>query len=137
MRFCFAKRRWRSTQHAAARFLSAAVLLTCGQTASAAETKPADRLQPVLAKFCGECHGQELQEGQVNFDKLLSHDPLVRDREIWRRAIQLLEMKVMPPESASTPLTDSARRSLLDELDRAITKFDYSTIDDPGSLPLR
>jgi hypothetical protein len=138
MRFNLAHPQLRITENGAAQFTAMAVLvLIWGRAVVATEAKPADRLRPLLAKFCSECHGQELQEGQVNFDKLLSHEPLVRDREIWRRAIQLLEMKVMPPESASTPPTDSERRSLLDELDRAITKFDYSTIDDPGSLPLR
>jgi hypothetical protein len=106
-----------------------------------AETKqrvtPADMLRPVFTKHCMECHGTDTQEAQLDFDELLSHTPLVRDREVWRRVIQLVEMGVMPPEGASTELTPADRAGLLAILDEAITRFDYSTINDPGYVPVR
>jgi hypothetical protein len=122
----------------AARFLAVVTLLTTGgRSAGAAPPTAADRLRPMLAQHCFECHGVDTHEGGVNFDELLSHEPLVRDRDVWRRVIQLLQLEVMPPEYASSIPTDAERRALLGELDRSITKFDYSTIDDPGYVPLR
>lgn len=121
----------------AARWLAAVTLLAVGQCSSGAESPTAvDRLRPMLEKHCTECHGVDVQEGRLNFDELLTHKPLVRDREVWRRVMQLLQMAVMPPDYASSIPNDEERRSILAQLDRSITKFDYSSIDDPGYIPL-
>jgi uncharacterized protein DUF1592/uncharacterized protein DUF1588/uncharacterized protein DUF1587/uncharacterized protein DUF1585/uncharacterized protein DUF1595/cytochrome c len=119
--------------------LTVSVLLLAVRTvwAETPSQNSADNLRSMLSNSCFECHGPDTQEGKLNFDELLTHEPLVRDRETWRRAIQLLEMGVMPPEYATAPLTDDERQAILKELDRTITRFDYSTIDDPGFVPMR
>lgn len=117
--------------------LIAVLVPTASGSAETNLASPAAEIRPLITKYCFECHDADTHEGGVDFSKLLSHDPLVRDREVWRRATQLLGMSVMPPESASEPATDADRHLLIAKLRRAIDEFDYSTIDDPGYVPLR
>src|SRR5215469_16335019 len=54
-------------------------------------------VQPVLEKYCISCHNAEFKKGDVNFDQ---DDPsaMIRDQELWLKALKMLEAGMMPPK---------------------------------------
>lgn len=105
--------------------------------AARAEAAPgADVIEPLLAKYCFHCHGAQTQQGGIDLAKSLAQRPLVRNREIWRRAAQAIEIGIMPPEGLPRP-SAAQRERLLAALEEAIDRFDYTGIDNPGFEPLR
>lgn len=95
-----------------------------------------DLLSSGIAQSCQACHSTASAAAGVDLQALLTERPLVRNRETWERVIAVVEAGRMPPESAPQP-SAAARAALLTALDREVTQFDYSTIDDPGFEPLR
>ena len=84
----------------------------------------------VLEQFCLDCHDQETQKGEVNLEKAIATQPLVRHLPLWRTVMRASRMGTCHPGKRHTP--ELEKRTLLDWLDQEITHFDYDTIDDPG-----
>ncbi len=90
----------------------------------------------LFARYCLDCHGNSLQEAELNIEALLEQTPLVRNRERWRNVRLRAEQGDMPPEGAEQP-TPEQRKQMVAWLKSQIDEFDYSTIDDPGAEPIR
>ena len=114
--------------------LPAVLLIAAGLPAAAAADSVA--IKPLFEQFCFQCHGPQTQQAQINLAKLVTEQPLVRNRDVWARVIEALKIRKMPPEGLPQP-SDAQRRQLLDTLDQSINHFDYSAVDDPGFEPLR
>ena len=91
---------------------------------------------PLLEQYCFRCHGPQTQTAGVNLDALIDQRPLVRNREVWTRAMDALEVGKMPPAGAPQPAA-TERETLHALLIDSIDNFDYSTVDDPGYEPLK
>lgn len=68
-------------------------------------------VEPVLAKYCIDCHGVDLAEGSLSLESI---DPnLLRgaNLETWRQVEEQLQFGDMPPEDADQP--SDAERSIL------------------------
>ena len=68
-----------------------------------ADEPPADfpeRIRPILAANCVDCHNAETQEGGVNFAKLLDSKTPWQDRKLWRRAVRQIAAGSMPPDAS-------------------------------------
>ncbi|MCZ6539159.1 MAG: hypothetical protein O6922_04965, partial [Chloroflexi bacterium] len=98
------------------------------QTAAPAPEAPALEL---LQQYCLRCHAAATQRAGLDLESLTTQHPLVRNREIWERVMEMVEIGRMPPPEAPQP-TDAERAGLHASLSRAIYEFDYSTLDDPG-----
>ena len=119
------------------RLAGVAVLLLAGTgTVSPCAETGTSAIEPILSLFCYRCHGPEQQQSGINFARLVTHRPLVRNREIWAKAIRALESDAMPPAGATKPSSKQSGE-LIDALDEAINDFDYSSLDNPGYEPLR
>src|SRR5688500_7332721 len=53
-------------------------------------------VKPFLAKTCVECHGNEVQKRDLNFEKMTSVDSLLEHRERWDDVVQKLREREMP-----------------------------------------
>ena len=85
--FPFAANRFR--WNSGFRFVMAAFAVLIAHCISlAAEPDEAFRknVEPVLDKFCMKCHTGETGKGKIDFTKA----DLVEDRELWRKALQML-----------------------------------------------
>ncbi len=91
-------------------------------------------VQPLLAKYCSDCHGDGVKKGDVAFDELKSDDALL-NRELWSKVLKNLRAGIMPPEKKPRP-SDDERQAI----ERWI-KYDAFGIDpknpDPGGVTLR
>ena len=112
------------------------VIFTFGIAVFGGTSQAENHASAVLEQFCLDCHDQETQKGEVNLEKALATQPLVRHLPLWRTVIARIENGDMPPREKGT-LPELEKRKLLKWLDQEITHFDYDTIDDPGYEPAR
>jgi len=61
---------------------------------------------PFVAKYCGDCHGEEVQEGNLDLSRL---DPNMidgTDAEHWNEVLGKLNLSEMPPKDEPQPPAD-------------------------------
>ena len=105
------------------------------QNIQTAATPEAPGLE-LLQQYCFRCHAAATQRAGLDLEGLTAQHPLVRNREMWERVIEMVEIGRMPPPEAPQP-TDAERAGLHASLSSAIYEFDYSTVDDPGFESMR
>lgn len=92
-------------------------------------------IEPLLAKYCYDCHGDGMDKGKVAFDTFKSHDELLGKRDLWLSVLKNVRAGIMPPEKKDRPTADE-----LHVLENWI-KGDVFRIDpenpDPGRVTLR
>src|SRR5688572_886396 len=60
-------------------------------------------VQPILTKYCYDCHADGMDKGQVAFDVFKSQDELVNNHDLWLRVLKNVRAGVMPPEKKPHP----------------------------------
>ncbi|MDA1274818.1 MAG: DUF1592 domain-containing protein [Verrucomicrobia bacterium] len=90
-------------------------------------------IQPILAEYCYDCHGDGTKKGGIAFDELNPGNAL-QERDLWLKVIKNLRAGLMPPEKKPHPSADQIRQ-IVDWI-----KYDAFGIDpenpDPGSVAL-
>ncbi len=96
-----------------------------------------DRVQPLLRKYCIECHGQETHEGQVNFEAFKDFSAAIGDRKTWERARKMLGAGSMPPADHEPRPSGAEATTLVRWIDRAVFDVDCGRTNDPGHVTIR
>src|SRR5438552_11129483 len=115
-----------------------AVALCCG-AAWGAEAPGAihfrQSVQPILQKYCSDCHFDGMKKGGVAFDEFKSDDELLGKHDLWAAVLKNLRAGLMPPEKKPRPLAEEQQR-LAEWI-----KFDAFGLDprnlDPGRVTVR
>jgi hypothetical protein len=92
-------------------------------------------VQPILTKYCYDCHGDGMSKGQVSLDEFKSHEEMVSDHDLWLRVIKNVRGGVMPPEKKPHPTAEEK-----EVLERWIkdASFRIDPADpDPGRVTVR
>jgi hypothetical protein len=105
--------------------------------------KPADLkaefaadVQPLLKKYCLECHATAVKKGSLDLERFASLDQIRKDLKPWQQVIEMLEAGEMPPKKKTQPTAEERNRIIawtrgfLDAEARA-------RAGDPGHVPLR
>src|SRR5262249_4524239 len=83
------------------------VLAFLGRPAAASDPQAVERyrkeVQPILAKYCFDCHADGAKKGNVAFDKFKSDDELVSKRELWHAVLKNTRANIMPPARRERP----------------------------------
>ncbi|HYV36838.1 MAG TPA: DUF1592 domain-containing protein, partial [Gemmataceae bacterium] len=92
-------------------------------------------VQPILAKYCYDCHADGGKKGNVSFDTFKSDDELVGKRELWHAVLQNTRANIMPP--AKKPRPTAEEQKVLENW----IKYSAFGLDpknpDPGRVTLR
>ncbi|MFO0811300.1 MAG: DUF1592 domain-containing protein [Gemmataceae bacterium] len=124
-----------TTPFLAAWAIAALTLMAPCATASEAGDRFRKDVQPILAKYCYDCHANGLTKGNVTLDGFKSDDLLLKNRDLWLRALKNVRTGLMPP-AGEARLTDDEQQTF----ERWI-KADAFGIDsanpDPGRVTLR
>jgi mono/diheme cytochrome c family protein len=94
------------------------------------------QVAPFLKKHCTECHGSDVQEGEIRFDTFPTAAAVAADEKTWQRAIQMLRSGAMPPDDAPQP-TEAERRAVVNWLEKTVYNFDCENASDPGRVTIR
>ena len=86
-------------------FLTAFIFLVTFSTVTAQEALQLFEkdVQPILRKYCYDCHNAEVQEGKVRLDNLNPDLIAGPDAQRWHHALDMVNQGDMPPEDADQP----------------------------------
>src|SRR3954452_25136297 len=66
-------------------------------------------IQPILQKYCYDCHGDGAKKGRIAFDALES-DSAILDPGLWFRALKNVRAGLMPPPGEERPSAAEQRK---------------------------
>lgn len=99
------------------------------------ETHFQQQVLPLLANYCGDCHGETTHEDRWTWESAASYSELLEERPAWRKVAQLVSAHIMPPHD-SEPLSLPQRHQLLDWIETVVFHVDPAR-PDPGPVTLR
>lgn len=101
----------------------------------ASEKEFRDEVEPLLAKYCYDCHGEGASKGDVELDAFADYSSLAKDKRFWKRVWENLHARTMPPARKLKP-TDIHREAVMGWIERTVFQFDPS-VPDPGRVTIR
>jgi hypothetical protein len=69
-------------------------------------------IQPLLTKYCYDCHAAGVNKGQVAFDELATSADILGSHELWELSLRNVRAGIMPPieEGVDRPSADEIAR---------------------------
>lgn len=72
------------------------------------------QIEPLLVRYCKECHTGGEPMGEFKLDELLGRGEVLKDREAWEKVTKKLHDREMPPEDSLQPEGGAQRDHRLD-----------------------
>jgi hypothetical protein len=69
-------------------------------------------IQPLMAKYCFDCHNTDKAKGDINFERFMTKDAMVEELALWNAASTRITNMEMPPKRADQP-SDEERATLV------------------------
>jgi len=102
------------------------------------ETEFVQKIQPLLKKYCYECHGEVSPQADLILTKYQTGQQVLEGRKVWLHAVQMLRDNEMPPDRGEKPSSAKPERGLLvDWLTAALASNDCRGAPEPGRVTLR
>lgn len=93
-------------------------------------------IQPLLKRYCFECHAGEEPEAEIDLTSFESMKDIRNRLDIWLQIDEMLDSRQMPPKKADLP-TEAEREKMLDWTRDFLTLEALATAGDPGPVVLR
>ncbi len=90
---------------------------------------------PVVERYCFDCHGEGIREGELDLEDFPDIASMQADRERWKRIRGHIDQRLMPPVDEDQP-SDEQRRLLVEWIDAAVFPVDPDN-PDPGRVTIR
>ncbi len=95
------------------------------------------KIEPLLSKYCYDCHGNGINKGKVSFDSFATDAELLTQRDLWLAALKNVSSGLMPPRDEDNLRPSDAE---IETLSRWV-KYEAFAIDpqnpDPGRVTAR
>lgn len=112
--------------------------LTLGLASCVPKSKSADfaeTIEPILAKYCYDCHADGIDKGDIELDQHLSLEEMMADRGMWEGVYSNLDTRLMPPSDKKQP-DDAERAQVLAWIEDAVFQLNRKN-PDPGKPVIR
>ncbi len=93
------------------------------------------RITPLLVRYCNDCHGPDVQEADIAFNKYPSVNSVRADREAWMKVDEMVLFGAMPPDDEPHPSQEE--RKLISDWIQSLFATDCSKQRDPGRETVR
>lgn len=93
-------------------------------------------IQPLLKRFCLDCHSTEDKEGELDLERFMKLDNVRTAPRTWQKVDEMLTIGEMPPDG-SKQLSDAQNKQLRDWAKRYLDAEALSGAGDPGPVVLR
>src|SRR5262249_15344971 len=93
-------------------------------------------VQPLIEKFCFECHSGDAPEADLDLSKFKSTAKIHDSLKSWQKALEMLDSAQMPPKKAKQP-SDEERVHLRTWVRAYLTAEAKAQAGDPGPVVLR
>jgi hypothetical protein len=117
-----------------------AVLATSSLRADDGSTPQADfsrKIQPLLQKYCYECHGEKAPQAGVDLTRYKSPRQVFEGRRQWTIVLEKIRAGEMPPEDAKATPSETEREELAAWVASALSRVDCRNRSQPGQVTLR
>ena len=114
---------------------AALAVLGSALPAGAAPPSFGDDIQPLLRKYCYDCHGEGSSRGDVALDAHASTEARRGDVRLWTAVLENLRADLMPPAGKPRP-SGVERARLIDWIRGDVQQVDCR-LPDPGRVTLR
>ncbi len=94
-----------------------------------------DKVEPVIAKYCYDCHGDGSDKGDFVMDDYENLDGHLDNMEMWYEVWKNLRSNLMPPADKKQP-SDGDREKMLAFIEREVFDIDPDN-PDPGLVTIR
>src|SRR5204862_1836425 len=95
----------------------------------------AERVRPLLAKYCIDCHGAETHEKDLRLDQLsVTFDGATVAK--WQRVLERVSLGQMPPDSSPQPTADEVKL-LTNHIKDELRSAELARRAKEGRVPLR
>src|SRR5215210_3027767 len=91
------------------------------------------KVQPLLERYCYECHADGVDRGDLALDGYKSLADMRKDLKVWQKVLQYARTSVMPPPKAKAQPTQDEREQLVESLHRELYQIDPAN-PDPGRV---
>jgi len=96
----------------------------------------AREIQPVIQKYCLGCHSGAEAESGLSLNHFEDAKSVFRQRRIWEKVSQRLEIGDMPPADSLQP-NDKERKQVSEWIKSTLNDIDCGKIPNPGAVTLR
>ena len=103
--------------------------------AALAQSYKAD-IRPLVTTFCGDCHGPDLAEAEINLAAMMTLADVRKASQTWQKVAEMLSSGQMPPPEARQP-SDEERGQLRQWVQRYLKEEARLRAGDPGPVVLR
>jgi hypothetical protein len=93
------------------------------------------QVQPIVAEFCFDCHGDGMNKGKVTLDEFKSEQDAAAKPDLWLRVLKNVRAGLMPPEKKPQPSAEQMR-TLETWIKHAAFGIDPAN-PDPGRITIR
>ena len=97
---------------------------------SAAAEEYADRIRPLLATYCLECHSTKVQEAGFDIQRFATLGEVRANLEAWQEMLDMLQREEMPPEGEPQPKPQE-RQQLITWIQSFLESGEIEPFDDP------
>jgi hypothetical protein len=123
------------------RLALAVAVFAAGPVALATPAAPPDfarEIRPVLAKYCFDCHNDDIRKSGLDLERFTDLAGVRRNRAVWGGVLEKVESRQMPPPKEENPPTAAERQKLIDWLGQVAALPDPELgVRDPGRPVLR
>src|SRR5258708_7221430 len=67
-------------------------------------------VQPLIAKYCLNCHSSKAKKGSLDLERFTSLAQVRKDLKPWQQLIEQLEAGEMPPKEKPQPTAEERKR---------------------------
>lgn len=96
-----------------------------------------EKVVPLLKKYCIDCHGDKMTEGDLSLQNYKSAHSVLEGRKTWFKVIHRVANGEMPPKDAKEQPTKEERKFLCEWVDTVVNDIDCSGSPDPGKVTIR
>ena len=113
------------------------LLLGAGATASAAPPDFKQGVQPILEKYCYDCHGHDKTKADLNLELYKDANGFYRDQRMWRQLVTQVVAGEMPPPERKTRPTQAEIEALASQVRGLLGQAVAAAKVDPGKVTVR
>jgi hypothetical protein len=94
-------------------------------------------VQPFVANYCAECHGEEKPKGELNLSAYATLGAVASDLDQWETVLEQLEARTMPPAKARRHPEARLRQDVIEWIKAVRQQEATRNSGDPGRVPAR
>ena len=96
-----------------------------------------EKVQPIVVKFCVDCHNNRKQNGEVNFEASTDFAAALAQGQTWGKARKMLDEGTMPPLDRLLRPNRAEVAEVMGWIDRAFADANCGKRRDPGHVTVR